>query len=82
MPTADQDERGGHHLAEAEMVHEGGGKRPEQAEEHQPHREGRRDLLGGPAELFLSGWIRTPAEPIAPAVASITRNVVPATIQP
>jgi len=31
---------------------------------------------------FSSGWMMTPGAPIAPAVASMTRKVAPATIQP
>ena len=31
---------------------------------------------------FSSGWMMTPGAPIAPAVASMTRKVAPATTQP
>ena len=31
---------------------------------------------------FSSGWMMTPGAPMAPAVASMTRNVAPATNQP
>ena len=53
MPPDDQDQRGRDHLADAEVVHEGGGERAEQAEQHEADRHGGGDLGGRPAELLL-----------------------------
>ncbi len=50
----DQDHGGDHHGAHAEPVHEGGGERAEQSEQHEAQRQRRGNLLGVPAELVLA----------------------------
>ena len=67
---------------DAEAVDEGGRKRRHQSEERETH--GQREEMSAALQpnSFSSGRMMTPGAPIAPAVASITRKVAPATIQP